>query len=65
MVLQKIGTITATVAIINGEERALGPRCSILVWRPRHVQNNRDAVLVVVSLDALMRVRRVTRDQSV
>ena len=40
VIFEKVGAITATVAVINGEEGALGPRSSILVGWPRHIQNN-------------------------
>lgn len=53
------------MTVVDGEEAALGPGCRILTLWLRHVQDNRHAVFIVVSLNALMRVRRVAHDQAV
>ena len=54
------------MAIINGKETAFGPLLEFLFTRWfRHIQNNRHAILVVISLDPLVRVRRITGDQAV
>ena len=60
LILQEVGTGTASVPIIDGEVAALGPRCDVLLTRwLRHVQDDGNPVLIVVPLDPLMRVRRI------
>ena len=52
--------------IIDGKVAALGPHLHVFArGRLRHVQNDRDTILVVVSLDALVRVCSVRSDQTV
>jgi len=64
MILQKISAVTSAMAIINCKKGALWPRGRILIWWPCHIQNNWHTVLVVVSLNTLMRICRVACDQA-
>ena len=66
LILEEVGALRAAVTIIDGEVAALGPDRHVLPRRgPRHVQDDAHTILVVVSLDALVRVGRVRRDQPV
>ena len=60
VVLQEVGAGMAPVAVVDREVRAFGPLLALLLGWLRHVQDDRDAVLVVVSLDALVRVCCIT-----
>ena len=60
VVFKEVSTVIATVAVVNGEVRTFWPLLALLLDWLRHVQDYRDAVLVVVSLDALVRVGCVT-----
>lgn len=57
VILQEIGTSVTTMAIIDGEKGALGPRVRILVLGPGHVQNDRHSVFIIIPLNPLVGVR--------
>lgn len=64
MILEEISAHTTSVTIINSKEWAFGPWCRIFAFWPRHVQNNWNSVLIIIPLNALMSIRRITRNQS-
>jgi len=54
------------MAIVNSKIAALGPVFDgRFALRPSHVEDNANSVLVVIPLDALMRVGGVAGDQTV
>lgn len=54
------------MAVEHTEEAALGPVLNIFLGRWLHyVKDNADPILVVVSDDALIRVRSVTHDETI
>lgn len=65
VVLQEVSTHVTSVAIVDREERALRPLRRVFLLWPRHVQNNRHSVFIVVPLNALVRVCGVAGDQAV
>lgn len=66
VVFEVVSAQTAPVAVIDGKIGTLGPLfCCLLARGFRHVENYRNSVLVVVSLDSLVSVRCVTRDKTV
>jgi len=62
VVLQEIGTAAATMAIVNGQERALGPVVGVLLRRPRHIQYDGHPIFIVISLYALMSIGCIARN---
>ena len=66
LVLEEVSTSASAMTIVDGKVAALWPARDVSPPRRlRHVQDDRDPVLVVVALDALVRVGRVGRDQAV
>lgn len=59
LVPEIVGTCSPTVSIIHTEEGAPGPELCLLKLGLDYVQNYRDAILIVISDDALMSVRCV------
>ena len=55
LVFEEVGALTASMPIINSEVAAFGPLFNIIAigWL-RHVQDYRDSVLVVITLDSLV-----------
>lgn len=62
MIFQEICAHTSAMAVINSEEGALGPSRRIFLFRPRHVQNDRHPIFIIIPLDPLMSVCRITSD---
>ena len=62
VVFQEIGTAAATMAIVNGKERALGPVVGVLLRRPRHIQYDGNPIFIVISLYALMSIGCIARN---
>ena len=62
---QKLSTRAPTVTVINPEERTLGPDLVLPMLRLHYVENYTDAVLVVVSDETLIRIRRVGPNNTV
>lgn len=65
VVFEEVCAAASSVTIIYCKERALGPSRRVLVLWPGHVQDYRHPIFIVVSLDALVGVRCVARDQTV
>ena len=65
-VLKIICTGRSTMSIVNSEIAAFGPVFDgRFAMRPSHVEDNADSVLIVIPLNALMRVGGVACDQTV
>ena len=65
LVFKKICACTAPVAIVDGKVAALRPGYHILATGGfGHVEDDGDAVLIVIPLDALVRIGSVGRDQA-
>ena len=54
VVLKEIGAGIASVAVIDGKEAALRPSVRIFVFRPGHIEDDRNSVFIVVPLNSLM-----------
>ena len=65
MVFQIVCTSASTMSIVDGKEAAFWPSCWVFLLRSGHVQNDGNSIFIVISLDALMRVCRITCDQAV
>jgi hypothetical protein len=52
------------MAIVDGKERALWPCVGVLALWPRHVEDDGDAILIVVPLDTLMSIGGVARNEA-
>jgi len=65
LITEKVGASGATMAIVYGEETAPGPVLHLLKLRLNYIENDGDAVLVIVTNYTLMRIRRVAADNAV
>lgn len=65
LVPKKVGTSRAAVAVINGKEWAPWPIFYLFELRFDDVQDNRDAVLVVISYNSLVSVRRIAAHDAI
>lgn len=66
LVFEEICASTAPMAIVDGEVAALGPGDYFLATRGLgHVEDDGDAILVVVPLNSLMCIGCIGRDQAV
>lgn len=66
VVSEEVGAGVATVAVKDPEEAAFGPFFDVLLDRRLHdVQDDTDAVLVVVANDALVGVSRIAHDETI
>jgi hypothetical protein len=65
VVFEIVGTHAASMAVVNGEEGALGPSEGVLALRSGHVEDDRNPILIIVPLYSLVGVGRVTGDESV
>ena len=64
MIFQIVSTHASTMSIIDSEERAFWPSRSIFILRSSHVEDDWNSILIIVSLDTLMGIRRVACDQT-
>lgn len=64
VVSEKVSTCVATMAIENGEKRALGPSLAGLLNWLLDVQNNRHPVFIVAPDNSLVGVRCVRFDDT-
>ena len=64
MIFQIVSTHASTMSVINSEERAFWPSRSIFVLWPSHIEDYRNSILIIVSLDTLMSIRRVACDKT-
>lgn len=64
MVLEEVGTHASSMAIVDRKERTLWPCGRILLLRSCHVQDDGDSVFVIISLDTLMGISRITGYQT-
>ena len=65
VVSQELGTCTATMPIIDAKEGAGRPRFMLPVLGLDNVENDRNAILVVVSDEALVRIGRIGSDNAI
>ena len=66
LVFEEVRTGWAAMAVVNSEVGTLGPHLDVFaIGRSCHVQNNGHSVFVVVPLNTLVRVCRVTGNQPV
>ena len=66
LVFEEVSTCASAMTVVDGKVAALWPARDVSPTRRlRHVQDDRDPVLVVVALDTLMSVGRVGRDEAV
>ena len=64
MILEVVSTHAASMTIINGEKWAFWPGSWIFAFGPSHVQNNWNSVFIIISLNALMSIRRIACDET-
>jgi hypothetical protein len=65
LITEEVGTGGAAMTVVNGEETAPGPVLHLLKLGLDYVENDGDAILVVVTDNTLMSVRRVATDDTV
>ena len=65
LITEEVGTGGAAMTVVNGEETAPGPVLHLLKLGLDYVENDGDAILVVVSNDTLICVGSIPRDQSI
>ena len=64
MIFEEISTHATSMAIIDSKERAFWPCIRILTFWPCHIQNDWDSILIIIPLNALMSIGRITCNQS-
>lgn len=66
VVTQEVSACIATMPVEDAKEAALGPIFNILLGRRLHdIEDDADAILVIVSYNALVGVGGVTHDEAV
>ena len=65
LITKKISASRATMTIVNCEETAPRPVFHLLKLWLNNVENDGYAILVIVTNDTLMRIRRVAADNAV
>ena len=64
IVSEEFSASTASMAIVYPKERASGPHFLLSMLRLDDIQNDRHSILIIVPLNTLMCVSRVTRNQA-
>jgi len=65
VISQEVRTCVASVAVKNSKELNFGPPLTLLVRRFLNVENNGNAVFIVLSDDALVRIGPIRLDYPV
>lgn len=64
MVFQEVSAQRTSMSVINGKKATFRPSFGIFIFRPSHIQNDGDTVLIIVSLYSLMCIGCVRSNQT-
>ena len=65
MILQEVSAHAPTMSIVDGKEWTFRPCCRIFLLWPSHIQNDGYSVLIIISLNTLVRISRIACYQPV